>query len=263
MYELTCYLLLGRTLYYVPYLSPIHPGRVITTFLGLDAVVGALTGNGAARASDPAGSSSKLASGKALLRASIFIQLGCFCVFPTLCIIFHRRCLREGIIPRGGPRAWWVHKVGRVLCLLYVASTFIIARNSFRIVDVWLGYDSYVAKHEAFWYVFDGALMFILSVMFNVFHPMDGKFLPTSNKIYLTRYGEEKEGPGWVDKRPFICTLFDPFDLYGLVTRRESKNKFWEEDEKQMETEGRLGAVEGSAGYVRGKGASVQENQTV
>lgn len=139
----------------------------------------------------------------------------------------------------------------------------IIARNIFRIVDVWLGYDSYVAKHEAFWYVFDGALMLILSVLFNVFHPMDGKFLPTCNKIYLTRYGEEKEGPGWVDKRPFLLTMFDPFDVWGLVTRRESKNRFWEEDEKKMEAVGRQEAVLGNAGLVGGKGATTQAEKVV
>jgi len=49
VYSLTNYMLLGRTLYYVPYLSMIHPGRVISTFVGLDGVVEALTGNGAAK----------------------------------------------------------------------------------------------------------------------------------------------------------------------------------------------------------------------
>ena len=239
MYELTCYLLLGRTLYYVPYLSPLHPGRVITTFLGLDAVVGAITGNGAARTANTDADAKEKSEGKALLRASIFIQLGCFCAFPTICIIFHRRCLRAGIIPNGGPKAWWFNKVGRVMCLLYVATSLVITRNIYRIVDVWLGYESYMARHEAFWYVFDGALMFILSVMFNVFHPMDGKCLPRTHKVYLTRYGEEKDGPGWGDKRPFLVTLLDPFDVIGLITRRENKTKFWEEDERQYEEEKR------------------------
>jgi len=39
VYEGANYFLLGRILYYVPYHSPIHPGRVVTTFVGIDAVI--------------------------------------------------------------------------------------------------------------------------------------------------------------------------------------------------------------------------------
>ena len=49
VYAHTHYTLLGHTLYYVPYLSIIHPGRIISTFVGLDALLEALTGNGAAK----------------------------------------------------------------------------------------------------------------------------------------------------------------------------------------------------------------------
>ena len=91
--------------------------------------------------------------------------------------------------------------------------------------------------------------------MFNVFHPMDGKCLPRTNKVYLTRYGEEREGPGWRDKRWWVLTVVDPFDVWGLVMGREGKERFWEEDEREWEREKeRQVAGRGEVRYNEGKG---------
>ena len=72
--------------------------------------------------------------------------------------------------------------------------------------------------------------MLVNSVLLNVFHP--ARFLPQSNKIYLARDGvTELEGPGWIDKRHFLLTIFDPFDLGGLIQGRDKKETaFWEAD---------------------------------
>ena len=48
LFELANYYMLGRILYFVPYCSPIHPGRVLTTFAAISIVVEALNGNGSA-----------------------------------------------------------------------------------------------------------------------------------------------------------------------------------------------------------------------
>jgi phosphatidylserine synthase len=40
------YFIFGRALYYLPYLSIIHPGRVWSTFLALDGIDGIIAGNG-------------------------------------------------------------------------------------------------------------------------------------------------------------------------------------------------------------------------
>lgn len=59
-------------------------------------------------------------------------------------------------------------------------------------------------------------------------------FLPRSNKVYLSKDGvTEVEGPGWVDKRPFLATVVDPFDLVGLIMGRDKTTKFWETDQAQ------------------------------
>lgn len=68
--------------------------------------------------------------------------------------------------------------------------------------------------------------MLVNSVLLNWRHP--AKFLPTSNKVYLGEDGvTEIDGPGYGDKRNFLVSLVDPFDLVGLVKGRDKK-KYWE-----------------------------------
>lgn len=199
-----------------------HPGRVISTFVGLDVIVGALTANGAAILSDPTNSPSRLRSGRYEFRASILLQLFCFIGFIILEITFHRRCIkaRNIITPR----------LRTVFVLLYASSGLILVRNIYRVVEVFEGGDGYLNSHEAFFYVFDGALMLINTVMFNIMHPM--MILPNSNKVYLATDGcSERMGPGWMDKRNFFLTLIDPFDIVGLVRNKDKKEKFWEREE--------------------------------
>jgi hypothetical protein len=71
--------------------------------------------------------------------------------------------------------------------------------------------------------------MLLNTYLMNVYPP--AKYLPADHKIYLATDGKtELEGPGAVDKRHFLLTLFDPFDVVGLVKGRDAKNRFWEED---------------------------------
>ena len=67
------------------------------------------------------------------------------------------------------------------------------------------------------------------TVMLNIWPP--AKYLPNNNKIYLSRDGKtELEGPGWEDRRPFLLTLFDPFNIGGMIRGEDRKNRFWEKD---------------------------------
>ena len=71
--------------------------------------------------------------------------------------------------------------------------------------------------------------MVMNSYLMNVYPP--GKYLPANYKIYLAMDGKtELEGPGAADKRPFLFTLFDPCDIFGLVKGTDAKNRFWEHD---------------------------------
>ena len=69
------YFVFGRLLYYIPYLSPIHPGRVWTTFVALDLVDGIVAANGAAMAANAEDSASKIKTGIILVKVSLFLLL--------------------------------------------------------------------------------------------------------------------------------------------------------------------------------------------
>ncbi|KAL8861030.1 MAG: hypothetical protein Q9178_002543 [Gyalolechia marmorata] len=249
VFAVTNYIVLGRVLYYVPYLSPIHPGRVISTFLGLDAVIGVITGNGGARVASVDASPSDIRAGRAMLRASIILQLVSFFLFVALEGFFHRRCIRQGLLaPKPSPEANKQSKnLRRILYLMYISSAIISCRHVFRVVEVFQGSDGYLARHEWPLYVFDGVFMFANMLMLNIWNPM--RYLPNDNKIYLSKDGvTQRLGPGWVDKRPFVLTIIDPFDVGGLFMKKD-KFKFWDnENEHPIVGQEMAGADKGAGG---------------
>ena len=219
---------MGRILYYVPYFSPIHPGRVVTTFIGIDAAIGALTGNGASLVSNSQNTPAKQTLGKNLLKAALLLQLASMAAFVAIAARYQWKCKKAGVLNRN---------LRTVLTILYTSCTLISIRTIYRTVEYFAAASlnvysgniqkiSPVLKHEQFFWVFEAMIMIFNSVLMNVFHP--SRFLPRNNKIYLAKDGvTEIEGPGYDDKRPFLLTLFDPFDLWGLVIGRD-KDKYWE-----------------------------------
>ena len=256
VYEGANFIVLGRILYYVPYLSPIHPGRVVTTFLGFDLVVGILTANGGARLSDQHSETSRKL-GEGLLKAALIIQLVCMVCFIALTGVYHRRVSRKGLMRP---------KLVKPIRMLYVSCTLITIRTIYRVVEyfkstqsIQLLYSGQVTSdsqlsaiftNEWFFWVFEASVMFTNSVLLNIFHPM--RYLPQSNKIYLDRDGEtEIEGPGIQDKRHFLLTVLDPFDLVGLIRGRDKEDEFWKNHEGtqrvEMKNNGGTAAVEATA----------------
>ncbi|CCC09490.1 hypothetical protein SMACR_03520 [Sordaria macrospora] len=233
--ELANYNILGRILYYAPYHSPIHPGRVITTFAFISTVVEALNGNGASLSANQSLPRWKQDIGRNLLKAALLIQVVVIALFLLLAGVFHRRCRRGGIRSA---------KMEKVLWTLYASTILLTIRTIFRVVEYWsiadLHYDdksvdpmsfSPIIRYEWFFYVFEASLMLINQVLMNVRHPR--RYLPKSTKTYLSaRDGKtEVTGPGYSDKRPFLVTLVDPFDLGGLIKGTKKNVKFWEEED--------------------------------
>lgn len=70
-----------RALYYLPYLSPIHPGRVWTTFVTLDTFADIIAGNGAVRAANAGATEAERRAGLNLVKVSLFLLLGMFLAF--------------------------------------------------------------------------------------------------------------------------------------------------------------------------------------
>ena len=214
----------------MPYHSPIHPGRVLTTFGAVSGIVEALNGNGASYSSNANLPESRQQIGRDLLKAALIIQLGVITSFVSLAIYFHWRCYQANILPKN---------LKGILITLYCSSALIMVRTIYRTVEyfsiiqihVTPGFDpmsiSPIIRYEWFFWVFEALLMLTNSLLLNARHP--ARFLPRSNKVYLGEDGvTEIEGPGYEDKRFFLLTIFDPFDLIGLIRGRDKKERYWE-----------------------------------
>ncbi|KAJ5239997.1 hypothetical protein N7468_004616 [Penicillium chermesinum] len=235
VYEGANYFILGRMLYYIPYHSPIHPGRVFTTFIALGIVIEVITANGAAHVASAGSSESEQNIGKGLLKAALILQLALMTGFVALAGRFHYNCKRGGVLSRN---------IKRCLVVLYISSTLITIRTIYRTVEYFSAASlntqdgpqnvSPILQHEWFFWFFETVFMYSNTTLLNVFHPM--RSLPYSNKVYLATDGvTEIEGPGYEDPRNKFVTFVDPFDIYGLVVKRGKKQNFWETAHAQHE----------------------------
>ncbi|KAI1412671.1 RTA1 like protein-domain-containing protein [Hypoxylon sp. FL1857] len=227
IYELCNYYILGRILYFVPYHSPIHPGRVLTTFAAISFVVEALNGVGVSYESNRSLPEDVQQIGQSLLKASLILQLVVVTLFVTLAVTFQRKCRRNGINHV---------KVNQALLTLYISSAIILVRCIYRTVE-FFGFTSIdfsspdlspIIRYEWFFYVFEATLMLCNSVLLNIRHPR--RWLPGSNKIYLAKDGvTEIKGPGYSQERNVLATLFDPFDIIGMIKGRDQATRFWDD----------------------------------
>ncbi|KAI3401463.1 hypothetical protein diail_10897 [Diaporthe ilicicola] len=250
LYEAANYHILGRVLFYVPYHSPIHPGRMWTTFATLAGVVEALSGVGASYSANMSLPDSTKDTGKALMKTALILQLVIVNCFVVLAVTFHRRCHAAGIRTRS---------VDGPLLTLYLSTALIEARTIFRTVEYFglagvrirAGMDVNELppefRHEWFFYVFEATLMVLNAFLWNFRHSR--RYLPADTKTYLSEDGvTEVQGPGYKDNRKFLVTLVDPFDLYGLATGRDKEDRFWEGGQSESEMAGAKGEAK-SAGH--------------
>ena len=220
VYAAIDYLLVGRALFYIPYLAPMHPGRVVTTFIGLDAITGIIACNGASYSANASNKPNAIKIGFDLVKASLILLLVTFVLFLAVAVVFHLRCLKAGVL---------TNDLRIVFITVYCSGAFIMIRNIIRTVMFFSQETSVVNRKEVFFWVLEALPMLSNTIMMNIFPPT--KYLPKSNKIYLAKDGKtELEGPGWVEKRHFLATLFDPMDFVGLITGKDKKERFWEED---------------------------------
>ncbi|KAK4964180.1 hypothetical protein LTR66_012435 [Elasticomyces elasticus] len=215
------YFILARLFYYIPYIAPLHPSRVVTLFIGLDLVVEILIANGASKIANPNLPKSEILTGQILVKTSLVIQAVLFFFFIGLAVVFHVRATKAGLL---------IKNIKKVVWALYVSSVLITVRCIFRIVEFFEGYTGYVNTHEPFFYIFEAVLMLVNSVVLNLFHP--AQYFPRSGRVFLARDGvTEIEGPGWHDRRVWWRHLVDPLDLWGLLVRKNRSEKYWEEVE--------------------------------
>jgi hypothetical protein len=224
VYALINYFILSRILYYIPYLAPMHPGRVATTFVGLDAVCEILIGQGAWRMANSTMTEKQRQLGANLVTASLCLQAALFGAFGLLAAQFHIRARKAGVLSKD---------LKTLLVVLYVSATIVTIRCIYRLVEYISGWDSAIYKNEVVFWIFEAVIMFLNTLLLNFWHP--GKRLPKSNSVFLDRDGvTERRGPGWTDDRPWIVTLFDPFDVHGMLTGKDKKTQFWDMSDEEL-----------------------------
>ncbi|CAO2648273.1 Nn.00g075400.m01.CDS01 [Neocucurbitaria sp. VM-36] len=225
VYALINYIILSRILYYIPYLAPMHPGRVATTFIGLDGVCEILIGNGAWRMANSSMTEKQRQMGSNMVMASLCLQATLFGLFGLLGVQFHRRAKKAGVLTKD---------LKAVLLVMYVSATIVTIRCIYRLVEYIEGWKSSIYQNEVYFWIFEAVIMFVNTALLNIWHP--GKRLPKSNSVFLARDGvTERRGPGWADDRPWIVTVFDPFDIWGLVKGNDKKTQFWDMSDAELE----------------------------
>ncbi|KAJ8112983.1 hypothetical protein ONZ43_g5261 [Nemania bipapillata] len=233
LYELGNYYILGRILYFVPHCSPIHPGRVLTTFAAISTIIESLNGVGAAYVANRTLPEHIQNTGHTLFKIALILQLVVIVSFVGLATVFYRRCRNNGIDHA---------KVNQPLLTLYVSTALIFARTVYRTVEYFEietvnfyapdfdpNAQSPIIRYELFFYLFEATIMLINSALINVRHPR--RWLPQTTKLYLAKDGvTEIMGPGYKEDRGFIATLVDPFDVYGMIKGRDNATRFWDEN---------------------------------
>ncbi|MCJ1325754.1 hypothetical protein MMC10_002417 [Thelotrema lepadinum] len=218
--------ILGRLLAYLPYFTPVHPGRIIWVFMWLNAAVEALAISGASAAANAHASPSAIASALARVKASLILQEFVETMFCTCVALVEYRCRKAGRFP---------HNIKIVCRVLYVTSAMMMIRCILRIVE---GFEASscngncpVEQNEWYLWVFEVANITVFIAGLAIWHP--SRYLPSDNKIYLdpTDGITERYGPGFTvaQDRPWISTWVDPLDFAGMIKGKQI-DKFWEKD---------------------------------
>lgn len=228
--ELANYHVLGRVFYYLPYLAPFSPGKVLRIFGGLMALIELFNSLGVSLSSNPSSSHATQELGSRLTIAAISMQLGAIIIFIVLAVVFHRRCIRANIL---------VKAVSTPLITLYVSMSLIFVRCIYRLVEhlgaTTVDLDnleslrrlSPILRHEWYFYIFEATLMLINSVIWNVWNP--GRYLPHNYHVYLARDGRTEVQVNYkADSRPFLLKALS-FLTFGLLFRHKLQERPFEE----------------------------------
>ncbi|KAJ3464881.1 hypothetical protein MRS44_009667 [Fusarium solani] len=108
-------------------------------------------------------------SGEYVIIAGLFFQLAIFGIFVVAISLFHRRMNLAPTEKSQEPSIRW----RQYLTTLYVTSGLIWARSLFRVIEYLEGNDGYLMRTEAFVFVFDATLVWVVMAWMNWFHPSE------------------------------------------------------------------------------------------
>ena len=110
------------------------------------------------------GDASKTDTGNTIIEIGLVIQLIFFFFFIFLTVVFHRRTSDWGV--KAGEGNW-----KRLLSVLEISSALIFIRSIYRVVEYAQGFDGYLISHEVYLYLLDTLMMFLVQLIYNLFHP--------------------------------------------------------------------------------------------
>ncbi|RSL74255.1 hypothetical protein CEP53_000344 [Fusarium sp. AF-6] len=105
--------------------------------------------------------------GQIIIIVGLAIQIIFFSFFMAITIVFDIRIRREPTKASRAITSPW----RTLLMVLYGSSLLILIRSIFRVIEYIMGEDSELVAKEAYIYIFDGTLILLASVAFNIFHP--------------------------------------------------------------------------------------------
>lgn len=97
----------------------------------------------------------------------LVIQILFFGFFVAVSVIFHIRMSSNPTSAALGTSVNW----HRYLVVLYTASSFIMIRCIYRVIEYIQGSTGSLQSHEYFAYIFDATLMILVMIIFVIFHP--------------------------------------------------------------------------------------------
>jgi hypothetical protein len=230
LYGAAEFLILSRLLPYLPYHAFIHPGRIISTFAFLSALIETLIATGAANSAGRDRDLSVQKVGQDLLQAGLVLQCCVEVGFISLVALLEYRCRKAG---------HFTHPVRSIFYVLYVTSLMLLVRCIIRVLEAfeetqcdsgtWCGV---IPTHEAFLWIFEVVNITLFVVLLVLFHP--GKYLPDNSNIFLDPIDGKTErlGPGFskAKRRSIWKTCVDPFNLGAkLMGGGMPISRFWEE----------------------------------
>lgn len=178
LFAASMYMELGRIIRLVggEAYSIVRVSRLTKIFVIGDVIAFLAQAGGAALLSSDSVSTSN--TGQKILIVGLVIQIIFFALFVVVSLVFHMRIAGKATekMMQYPSMPWKKHLVN-----IYVASTLVLVRCIFRLIEYAAGEDGYLLTNEWPNYVFDTLLMIIVMIAFNVIHPSEVKALLNGN----------------------------------------------------------------------------------
>ncbi|PGH36460.1 hypothetical protein GX50_00645 [[Emmonsia] crescens] len=239
------YFICGRLFSFVPSAAPMSPIRVVRTFIAFDMLAEMCVWVGAGLlAGADADAVARYNIGLNLIRVAMITQAVLFTSFVAVLAFFHIRVdvlrAKWSVTSDGGTgRRFMV-----VVYCLYVSSILIITRSAYHIAETFVPEGHSFRATEPPFLICEALIMFLNTIMFNVFHP--GHILPIDSRVYIGLDGQERANEAiegaFYDSRPLLQKILDPLDIRGLFVR-EKKRQHDPQGELEMENHSARGLV--------------------